>query len=246
MHRHNGLLVIFMAPGPIIKIREVNPQPVTTRGFSHWSHMGQDSVTSKTNHSERKLSADTRLWELYPGGGFCCYFPLPSEEHYARWRKLSAAPEKPYPTPFLMDGHPLVLLPVPCPVSLLKSHSISIMQSFLVFVSACLFHFALGVSSFTLWEHVAFPSAGWPRNHCVAQAELQFVAIFLTQSTKYWNFPCGLPHLAICLLNLAVMKVDKKTKRVQWEITNDSGVDADLWMFVSAETYDSQSFPSLI
>lgn len=103
----------------------------------------------------------------------------------------------PTPTPFLMDGPPLVLLPVPCPVPLLKSHSIFAMQSFLVFVSACLFHFALEVSSFTLCEQVAFPSAGWPRNHCVAQAELQFVAIFLTQSTKYWNFPCGLPHLAI-------------------------------------------------
>lgn len=56
----------------------------------------------------------------------------------------------PTPIPFLMDGHPLVLLSVPCPVSLLKSHSISVMQSFLVFVSACLFHFALGVSAFTL------------------------------------------------------------------------------------------------
>lgn len=56
----------------------------------------------------------------------------------------------PTPTPFLMDGHPLVFLSVPCHVSLLKSHSISIMQSFLVFVSACLFHFALRVLSFTL------------------------------------------------------------------------------------------------
>lgn len=133
----------------------------------------------------------------------------------------------PTPIPFLKDGHPLVLLSVPCHVSWLKSHSILIRQSFLVFVSACLFHFALGVSSFTLWDQVSFPSAGWPRNHCVAHAELQFMAIFLTQPTKYWNFPCGLPQLAISLLNLAVLKVDKKTKRVQWEISNYSGIDAD-------------------
>lgn len=208
--RHDGLLLLFTAAGPIIKMREVRPQPVTTGGFLHWSHSGLD--TSKTNCSERKLSADTGLEELYPDS-FCCHFPSSIWGTVWKMNNTLCCPWKAArPTPFLEDWHPLVYLPPGCWLSLVITQITHCLHyaKFSSFVSTHLFHLLWGFCLSFCDTGVSFCSVGCPRIHCVSQAKLRFVAIFLTQSTKCWDFP----HLAICLLNLREMRADKKTKKV--------------------------------